>query len=326
MSNLIIGPSWIGDMVVAQALLQVIQARYGEVDVLAPAWSAPLVERMQATCLPMPLRHGALGLVKRYRLAKGLLSYQRCFVLPNSFKSALIPFWAKIPYRVGWRGEWRYGLLNDVRVLDKKRYPLLVERYLALAYEKAANLPKPLPRPTLLSRSASALCKRWGLSLPALVLCPGAAYGPSKCWPAHYYGEVARHYQKQKWHVWILGTAKDGPIAEVIQAMAPKGCVDLTGKTTLGEAIDLIAKADKVITNDSGLMHIAAALNRPLVAIYGSTSPRFTPPLGEKVAILQKSLACQPCFKRRCPLVHHQCMQQLTAKEVILAANRLVSM
>lgn len=333
--TLIVGPSWVGDMVMAQALFKAIKACYPHtaIDVLAPEWSRPLTERMPevSTGIAVPLKHGEMKLKIRYELGKKLRKeqYQRCYVLPNSFKSALIPFWAKIPIRIGWRGEWRYGLLNDVRVLDKQKMPLMVQRYVALAYKEQHLLSQTLFRPSLVVRQeeVDATLLRYQLSLdrPVMVLCPGAEFGPSKRWPEGHYAKLANHYLKQGWQVWVFGSAKDAEVARAIRAQTQMRCIDLTGRTTLGEAIDLMSLATVVVTNDSGLMHIAAALNRPLVAVYGSTDPGFTPPLNEKVAILKEKIACSPCFKRICPLEHHECMQKLSATKVIQAVDMLVS-
>ncbi len=333
--TLIVGPSWIGDMVMAQALFKAIKLRYPNtsIDVLAPFWSRPLTERMSeiSNSIDMPLKHGELGLAARYKLGLKLrvANYQRCYVLPNSFKSALIPLFAKIPKRIGWRGEWRYHLLNDIRVLDKKEYPLMVQRYVALAYEMGQSLPQPLFRPSLITKQENIndALARYELSLasPILVMCPGAEFGPSKRWPESYYAQVAMHYIAQGWQVWIFGSAKDKEVAQSIQSLTQNKCVDLTGRTSLGDAIDLMSQAKMVLTNDSGLMHIAASLSRPLVAVYGSTSPTFTPPLSDNVSILQEKLTCSPCFKRTCPLQHQQCMKQLGVNKVIQAVDGLVN-
>ncbi len=333
--TLIVGPSWIGDMVMAQALFKAIKLRYPStsIDVLAPLWSRPLTERMieVSNSIEMPLKHGELGLIARYKLGLKLRGghYQRCYVLPNSFKSALIPLFAKIPKRIGWKGEWRYHLLNDIRLLDKKEYPLMVQRYVALAYENGQSLPEPLFRPSLVTKQENIkeALARYELSLgaPILVMCPGAEFGPSKRWPESYYAQVAMHYIAKGWQVWIFGSAKDKEVALAIQALTKNQCVDLTGRTSLGDAIDLMSQAKMVLTNDSGLMHIAASLSRPLVAVYGSTSPTFTPPLNDKVSIVQEKIACSPCFKRTCPLQHHQCMKQLGVDKVIKAVDGLVN-
>lgn len=316
----------------AQALFKAILHRYPNttIDVLAPEWSRSLTERMVevSKSIAMPLKHGELGLKQRYQLGRALRSehYQRCFVLPNSFKSALIPFWAGIAKRVGWRGEWRYGFLNDVRVLDKARYPLMVQRYIALAFPKYQIDALPLFRPSLKveEKNVKAALEKHQLSFgqkKTLILCPGAEFGPSKRWPETYYAELANHYLGLGWQIWVMGSAKDAEVVAHIKTLTKNQIVDLTGKTSLAEAIDLMSLADKVVSNDSGLMHIASALERPLVAVYGSTDPGFTPPLSQNVKIVRAGLSCSPCFKRECPLKHHECMTQLTVQSVIEAAE-----
>jgi len=331
--TLVIGPSWVGDMVMAQALFKAILQRYPKttIDVLAPEWSRSLTDRMPEVTrgLTMPFKHGELRLKERYKLGKSLRqqNYQRCIVLPNSFKSALIPFWANIPERIGWRGEWRYGLLNDVRVLDKKRYPLMVQRYIALAFDKHYTNALPSLRPSLIvdPHNVKAALAKHSLfqEKPILVLCPGAEFGPSKRWPETYYAELANHYLALNWQVWVMGSAKDSEVVATIKQLTKDKIVDLTGKTSLAEAIDLMSLADTVVSNDSGLMHIASALERPLVAVYGSTDPGFTPPLSQEVKIVRAGLSCSPCFKRECPLQHHQCMTQLSVQKVIDASHQL---
>ncbi len=321
-------------MVMAQALFKAIKLRYPQthIEVLAPKWSCPLTDRMPevASSIPMDLQHGEFGFSKRKKLAEKIKEnhYQRSYVLPNSWKSALIPFLAGIPKRIGWRGEWRYGLLNEVHILDKQRYPLMVERYAALAADKASGLTQPPPRPALIAEVANreAALVKYQLSLdkPILVLCPGAEFGPSKRWPENYYANLANHYLAKNWQVWVFGSAKDSEVAKHIILQTQNQAIDLTGRTTLGDAIDLMSLAKLVVTNDSGLMHIAAALDIPLVALYGSTDPGFTPPLSDKVQILKETMACSPCFKRTCPLEHHQCMQQLSVSKALQAASKLV--
>lgn len=332
--TLVIGPSWVGDMVMAQALFRAIKLHYPDtkIDVLAPDWSRPLTERMPEIhkSLSMPLTHGEFALKRRYQIAKQLPhAYRRSFVLPNSLKSALIPYWANIPHRIGWRGEWRYGLLNDVRILNKAKYPLMVERYVALAHQQGDALPAQLPKPKLSVKQENivqALAKH-RLSTekgPIITLCPGAEFGPSKRWPDEYYAEVAVYFSKLGYQIWIFGSAKDKTVSEAINQQANQVCEDLCGKTSLAEAIDLMSLSACVITNDSGLMHIAAALNRPLVAVYGSTDPGFTPPLSEHVKIIRTDIACSPCFKRECPLGHHQCMKEIHSNRVVQAVMELI--
>lgn len=337
MNILIIGPSWVGDMVMAQTLFQSLQRQHDDcrIDVLAPEWSRPLLERMPEVrqALSFPLGHGVLDIAARRRIGKSLQGhYDQAIVLPNSFKSALVPFFASIPKRTGWRGEMRYGLLNDLRILDKQQYPLMIERFMALAFEPGADLPQPYPRPALNidEQTRDAALKKFSLSLqqPVLVLCPGAEFGEAKRWPAEYYAKVAELKIREGWQVWIFGSGKDHPVGEDIRYGLIPGLreevTNLAGETALAEAIDLMSCATAVVTNDSGLMHVAAALGRPLVAIYGSTSPAFTPPLSEQVEIVRLGLDCSPCFERTCRFGHYNCLRELKPRPVIEALDRLV--
>lgn len=336
MRILIIGPSWVGDMVMAQTLFQCLKQRHPEceIDVLAPEWSRPILERMPQVraALSFPLGHGALELATRRRIGRSLKGqYDQAILLPNSLKSALVPFFAGIAKRTGWRGEFRYGLLNDVRTLDKARYPLMIERFMALAFDRGVDLPTPYPRPSLRidPSSRDAALAKFGLSLdrPVLALCPGAEFGESKRWPAEYYAEVAEMRIRQGWQVWLFGSKKDFPVGESIRDRLIPGlreeASNLSGDTSLAEAIDLMSCADAVVSNDSGLMHVAAALNRPLVAVYGSTSPGFTPPLADQVEIVRLGLECSPCFERTCRFGHYNCMRQLEPAPVLEALQRL---
>lgn len=336
MKILIIGPSWVGDMVMAQSLFRCLLDQHADatIDVLAPAWCSELLRRMPEVrlALPLPIGHGELALGKRWRIARTLAKdqYDQVIVLPNSFKSALIARFAGIPRRTGWRGEARDSLLNDCRVLDKKQYPLMVQRFAALAFDEGSELPSPLPWPQLRSDPASLAAARVRLKLdstkPVLVLCPGAEYGPSKQWPAEHYTHVARHFLGLGYQIWILGSQRDNDIATAIlndSGLHPD-LRNLCGLTTLGDAVDLMATATAVVSNDSGLMHVAAALARPLVVVYGSTSPAFTPPLADKVSILSLNLDCSPCFQRQCPLQHLNCMKQLQPPQVIEALGELL--
>ncbi len=325
---LIVGPAWVGDMVMAQCLFKLLKQRHPDViiDVLAPKWSLPLLARMPevSEAIVMPIGHGKLGLLERYRIGKSLREkkYQQAIVLPNSFKSALIPWWARIPVRTGWRRELRYGLLNDIRVLDKTRYPLMIEQFMALGIARDEELPSEYPSPTLMisaTRQEQALAK-YGLThhtQPILAICPGAEFGPAKRWPEENYAAVAAEKLAAGWQVWIFGSPKDQPIAEKIMELTQHRCVNLAGKTQLEEAVDLLARATCVVSNDSGLMHIAAALQKPLIAVYGPTTAKFTPPLHNQAKLLTLELPCQPCFKRTCPLQHHRCMRELTPEKVL---------
>ena len=327
---LVIGPAWVGDMVMAQSLFMRLAARSPDnpLDVMAPTWTRPLLQRMPQVraALPMPLGHGQVRLGERWRLGRGLRNqYARAIVLPNSLKSALIPFAARIPRRTGFVGEWRYGLLNDARKLDPHALPKTVLRFLHLADAPGAPPPEDIPRPALRVSKASVAeaLDTHGLRIadgPILALCPGAEYGPAKRWPAAHFAAVARHHLQLGGQVWLFGSAQDCLVtADIIEQVgaASERCRDLAGKTTLGQAIDLLSVADQVISNDSGLMHVAAALDRPLVALYGSSDPVFTPPLHERAEILRLGLACSPCFRRECPLGHTDCLRRLRPDAVI---------
>jgi len=336
MNILIIGPSWVGDMVMAQCLFACLRQQYPDcqMDVLAPKWSFALLERMPEVrrALHFPLGHGVFAVRQRRQIGRALKGqYDQAIVLPNSFKSALVPFFAGIKKRSGWLGELRYGLLNDWRKLDKQCYPLMIERFMALALPPDTPLQKPYPQPCLqvdeASRAAALEAFLLNTARPLLALCPGAEFGEAKRWPALHYAKVAEAKIRQGWQVWIFGSASDRVCGDSICARLADDlrsfAVNLAGKTTLAQAIDLLSCADAVVSNDSGLMHVAAALNRPLVAVYGSTSPEFTPPLAEQVQIVRSALPCSPCFERTCRFAHYDCLQKLMPPVVIAALEQI---
>jgi heptosyltransferase-2 len=319
-------------MVMAQSLFITLQSRFPGciLDVLAPAWTLPLLERMPEVSgkIPLPLGHGQFAFGARRRLGHDLRErgYGQAIVLPNSWKSALVPFFARIPRRTGYVGELRYGLLNDTRRLDKAGLPRTVQRFVALGLEKDASLPPecPAPRLRVTPENVAATRKRFGLAKtgPVLALCPGAEYGPAKRWPPAYFADVARAKLAGGWQVWLFGSAKDAEAANAIERSAP-GCVNLAGRTGLAEAVDLMSLADAVISNDSGLMHVAAALDRPLVAVYGSSDPGFTPPLNDKARVVRLGLECSPCFQRDCPYGHTRCLMDIRPVRVLDELERL---
>lgn len=275
-----------------------------EIHVLAPAWSAPLLARMPevTATLENPFVHGAFDWAGRKALGRRLASadFQQAYVLPNSWKSALVPCFAKIPERIGYHGEARYVLLN--RRFPKSARPRLVDRYAALA----GQFDSPTPAPRLTSTPQQQRAARTALGLPLdaapFVFCPGAEYGPAKRWPIHHYAALARKVGADGTAIWIIGSSKDREVGDAIALQSEGTALNLCGRTNLEQAIDLIAGAQAVVSNDSGLMHVAAALDRPLVALYGSSSPGYTPPLSSHATILSLGLDCSPCFKRECPL------------------------
>jgi len=326
-SILVVGPSWVGDMVMAQSLFKVIKANQSDVGiyVLAPAWSEPVLDRMPEVAgnIEMPVGHGALQWGMRRKLGSELKNknFDQAIVLPGSLKSALVPWFAGISKRTGYLGEQRWGLLNDIRQLDKLAFPLNVERYVALGLRKSESIPAAIPFPDLqINRSErNVALKSFGLSLdnPVIALCPGAEYGPAKRWPAQHFAEVARQKKSEGWDVWIFGSAKDVETADEINRLSRNVCIDLCGKTRLGEVIDLMSCARYVVTNDSGLMHVAAAVGCYVIALYGSSSDSFTPPLTDHCDRLSLNLECSPCFKRECPLGHFNCLNDLTPEMVL---------
>lgn len=326
---LIIAPSWIGDCVMTQPLLRRLHEHHSDavIDVFAPAWSEPVYARMPevAQTLANPFGHGAVELKARWQLGKSLHHrYQQAIVLPGSLKSALIPFAAKIPKRTGYVGESRYFLLNDIRKLDKAALPLMVDRYTALADPANTPFSPPNYQPNLAINEQSRAQALAALGLnhecPMVAFCPGAEYGPAKRWPASHFADLAQRYIEEGAQVWLFGSSKDAPIGEEILAqLSPKArayCRNLCGQTNLSQAIDLLSLAVYVVCNDSGLMHLAAALDRPISAIYGSSSPTHTPPLSPQAKIISLNLECSPCFERVCPLGHTHCLTQLSAQQV----------
>jgi len=336
MKILVIGPSWVGDMMMSQSLYRTLRARFPQavIDVMAPAWCRPLLARMPEVneAIPMPLGHGALALGERRRLGRSLRDrhYDRAYVLPGSFKSALIPFFAGIPVRTGWRGEMRYGLLNDARPLDKQAWPLMVERYVALAYDKgvmqsAKDLPQPLLWPKLLVSADEGvqMRKTFGLSDERRLIgfCPGAEFGPAKRWPHYHYAALAAELIDEGYQIVLFGSAKDHDAGnEILAALTTEQqawCRNLAGETALEQAVVLIAACDAMVTNDSGLMHVAAALERPLVALYGPSSPDFTPPLSHKARVIRLITGYHKVRKGDAAKGYHQSLIDITPQRVL---------
>jgi heptosyltransferase-2 len=325
MNILVVGPSWVGDTVISQVLLQLLKQQQpaANIDYLAPPWTLPLLARMPEVRQGIlnPFGHGTLQLGARRQLGLGLRSgrYDRALVLPNSWKSALPPWFAGIPRRTGFRGEARWGLLNDLRTLDPQALPQMADRFAALAFHAGTKLP-PLPRPALHStiEQQQQLLARLGIDAtkPAVAFCPGAEYGPAKRWPERHFAALARRLADRGYTIWLIGSPKDHAVAETIAQDAPGLCTNLCGKTDIAEATDLLAAAKLVVTNDSGLMHVAAAVGRPVIALYGSSSPLFTPPLSADARIVTLNLECSPCFKRVCPLDHLNCLNDLSPERV----------
>jgi heptosyltransferase-2 len=330
---LIIGPSWVGDMVMAQSLfMRLRQLRPTcEIDVLAPGWSLPIIARMPEVRagIEMPLGHGALGLGERRRLGLALRdkNYTQAIVLPGSWKSALVPWFANIPRRTGYRGEMRLGLLNDIRPLDKTLFKTTPQRFVALAEEGAVSAAPEIPIPHFAVDAARTvkLLKRLDLDpmQPAVGLMPGAEYGPAKQWPVEYYGALAKQLAVAGVQTWIFGSGKEKELGDALRWASGDVAINLCGRTSLTDVVDLAAHCKAVVSNDSGPMHIAAASGVPVVAIYGSTTPDHTPPLTERKRVHYLRLECSPCFERTCPLLHTNCLRQISPQAVRTSLQEL---
>jgi heptosyltransferase-2 len=323
-SILVIGPRWVGDMVMAQCLFSALRELYpaAAIDVVAPAWAAPLVERMPEirARIDAPFSRRKLELSARWRLGRSLKGrYDQAYVMQGSWKSALVPFFAGIPVRVGHRREMRYGLVNRIVPLPAK-----LKRKTAQAFHTLAGGGEfRAPRLRVDADNQAQLLARHGLARGAFAaLMPGAEFGPAKRWPSASYAGLARALIARGLSVVLFGSANDAPVTGEIAALAP-GVLDLAGQTALTDVIDLVAAARVAVSNDSGLMHVAAAVGTPVVGIYGSTSPDNTPPLAERRELVWLGLGCSPCHARECPLGHLNCLNLLDVGRVVSAVERL---
>jgi heptosyltransferase-2 len=327
--SLVIAPQWIGDAVMTEPLLRRLAARGERLTVGALPWVAPVYRAMpQVTeVMEFPFAHGGLQWAARRAMAKTLRGcFDTAYVCPNSLKSALIPWWAGIPKRVGYSGEVRWGLLNQrLPNPPEGARPPMVAFYSALSGE--AGLDADQPQLQLARGAAAQALGAQGLPPQGFyVLAPGAEYGPAKRWPAAHFATLASQLTLP---VLLLGSGKDAEvcaeIASAVNTHQPGHCVDLAGKTSLDQAIALIASAKAMVSNDSGLMHVAAAFGVPQVAVFGSSSPLHTPPLSDKATVLwlkndpsyQPPLDCAPCFARECPLGHTRCLNDIAPVRVL---------
>lgn len=321
---LVVAPSWIGDMMMAQPLLGLLARQGYTVDVLALPWIKKLLARMPAVSevIEMPIGHGQLGFMQRRQVGHSLrFRYARSIVLPNSLKSALVPFFASIRERIGFIGEMRYGLLSDRRTVDEAAMPRLAQRYYSLGLPAGSAIPEKIAGPGLSvsRRQQQAALQAMGLAdddTPFVALCPGAEYGPAKRWPAGHYAGLAARALEAGLNVWLFGSDKDRAVCAEVDSGCGGRCVNLAGKTDLAQAVDLISMARAVVSNDSGMMHIAAALGLKTIALFGSTSPEYTPPLSDNAEIINLQLECSPCFERECPLGHLNCLRQISVERV----------
>jgi len=325
---LVVGPAWVGDMVMAQSLFMALKKHNSNaiIDVLAPQWSIELIERMPevSNAISLSVNHGQLDLKLRYTTGVNLRNnnYHQAIITPRSIKSALVPFFAKIPQRTGYRGEHRYGIVNDIRALDKTRLTQTVQRYTFLASESKDNTKIPeifYPKLSINQSGIDEILNKLSLNCdkPIIALLPGAEYGPSKQWPIAYFKKLAVELVNRGYQVWVLGSNKDVQSGDQIVSAECQQHFNICGKTSLVDVVDLLSLVKYAITNDSGLMHVACATNTKVLSIYGSSSPLYTPPLHEDAVVLYKNLQCSPCFERRCRFGHTNCLNEITIEDVI---------
>lgn len=329
---LIISPNWIGDAVMAQPLLYRLKQIHPDclIDVMAPAWVAPVWRAMIEvdTVMESHFKHGALQLCERIALARQLKQrgYASAYVLPNTLKFALIPWMAGIRRRIGYRGEMRYGLLNVIHHDDRRSPRPMVSFYAALADspERQLSDPSTLPRPEMHASQEQKIqaVTKFGLSRKGRVIAfaPGSEFGSAKRWPVSHFALLAEAIRLEfpSAQVILLGSNADKLVCDEIESMELT-VVNLAGRTTLDEAISLIACSDAVVSNDSGLLHIASALNCPVIAIYGPTDPDHAPPFSDLARSLSLRLDCSPCRSRECPLGHKDCMNKISSDMVLEA-------
>jgi len=316
-------------MVMAQSLFRLLKKQQPDqsIDVLAPAWSLPIVARMPEIRrgVASETEHRKLDLATRRRIGKSLRAerYSRAIVLPRSFKSALIPWFARIPQRTGFRGESRFGLITEVRNFDKTVLDQTVKRFVALGIDDGQPLPTLMfPKLTVDRGRQRQLMDSLALDTrrPVVAMMPGAEYGPAKCWPLDYFAELARILDAAGYAVWVMGSDKDVDAGQFIAEKS--AAANLCGRTSLADVIDLLGAAQQAVSNDSGLMHIAAAVGTHVHGVYGSSTPDFTPPLTDTCDVHYLRVECSPCFKRECPLGHLKCLKDLPPEAVLTAVER----
>tara|TARA_R110002124_G_scaffold279502_1_gene452102 strand:- start:1411 stop:2454 length:1044 start_codon:yes stop_codon:yes gene_type:complete len=340
---LIVAPSWLGDLVIAQSLFKKLYKDGCEIHVAAPNWNKDILNFMpevKSTIL-LPFEHGELSLLKRYKFAKTLSckKYDKSIILPNSLKSALLPYFANIPNRVGYIKEGRGIFLTDRRKLNKEFLPLMVQRfnYLGEQEKKLSSIinvnKEYYPKLDTSNINYNLLQEKFNINFSlgnSIAIAPGAAFGPAKRWPKKYYAHVAKEYLNKGFNLFIVGASQDSNTAQnIIDIINVNNnyndkIYNLTGKLSLTETVSVLAKSTFLITNDSGLMHVAAALNLAAVAIYGSTSQKFTPPLNDKcVALYDNNISCRPCFARTCKYGHYKCLYKITPDMVLRELDKL---
>jgi heptosyltransferase II len=331
---LIVPYMWIGDFVRCHTVVRLLRQHEPSlaIDIVTTSMVAPLLDYMpgvrKGVVVDLPRKR--LALRQHRALAERLRAecYRQALVMPRTWKSALAPYLAGIPRRTGFVGEARFGLINDLR-LGERRLARMVDRCAELALPKGAPIPAEWPQPELAVPTAerAAWTQRMGLAAdarPVVAFAPGAV-GPAKRWPAAHYGDLARCLTADGCSVWILGGPGEKQLAAEIMRANPAHVHDLTGPD-LRNAVLALASASAVVSNDSGLLHVAAALSKPTIGIFGPTSPWHWAPLNPLAGVMETAteLACRPCHKPVCRLRHHRCMQDITVGQVATAMRRIM--
>ena len=337
MKILLISPSWVGDAVIAQSLYKRLRENDSSVslDVLAPSWTLPIISRMPevSNAILLPFRHGELSLRYRWKFGKGFLNknYEWVIVLPNSLKSSIVPWATNISKRTGWLGEFRYFFLNDISRLIKRDHPLMVQRFCALANNFEPIGDKfTFPSLKINSGNLELIGKGFALNLnqETLILCPGAEFGPAKRWPAQNYASIANHYLSRNKQIILLGSQKDIQVCKQIESnINPKETeyfFNLCGKTSLEDTVDILSMG-LVVSNDSGLMHVAAAVNSKQVALFGPTDPEFTPPLNKNSKIIRKTTGYNKVRQGSGEEGYHPSLQRIFFEEVVDVVDELLN-
>jgi heptosyltransferase-2 len=320
---LIVAPAWIGDLIISAAFIKALKYNQNNsIDILVNSnllSVANLIPGIRKV-ISSETEHGRLSL--KYRIKKGLClrseKYDECFVLTNSFKSAIIPFVAKIKKRISYLGEFRYGLINVIkRPIDRKLG--MVNRYLNLIDQKHTDKVTPVLK---IKNNKESIVDKFKCDSKYIVFCPDAEYGSAKRWPTDKWLNLAIELSK-RYRVVIVGL--DISISDAFRPLESDKIINLIGKTNLVEVMEIISSSEGVISNDSGLMHVSASLDKKIIALYGSSSQIYTPPLisKEKRYIIYKNLDCSPCFKRVCPLGHKKCLTDIKIDEVKESAIKL---
>jgi len=331
---LIIAPSWIGDAVLSHSLIQNIKINHPEIiiDVGANYWTSDIYRRMPevSKIIELPTRHGKLDVLGMLKKAKEIkkLNYDQAYILPRSMKSALVPFFSRIKKRTGFLGEKRYGILNDIRSFDPMLLDQTIKRFNALAGDHPDGTINCF-QPKLIANKYRGIeiLESHGLNATKrfIALAPGAEYGKAKMWPIKHFKELSLLIEKKDFNVYVFGSAKEQLLSEkILQGLNDDRCFSFAGKTSLIDSIDVLSLAKSLVTNDSGLMHLGASVGVPVVAIYGSTSPEFTPPMTDRKSIHWLNIECSPCFKRECVFGHYECLNGIKPDAIINSLQNLM--